>query len=237
MPTVRQTMGEGRKNVLKWIANSYNADIPIIGNVGQRLSPYVNVLRDVDMARDAGVSDDILRKVSQGRNVHVSGRAVGNMADMDVPGVQLAARTGNRGALMKALDSSHMTRIKMGAGLGAIIGGVTGALDEDKSVFGTAARYGVEGALFETFFPTMQYLYMTSAVGQIGASVAGNISRAGAERLHHVMSGRGLYSQSDPTQNQFAGNIRRQSMGYMIQSKQNTKSFIGSEATYMHGVS
>jgi hypothetical protein len=188
------------------------------------------------------MSDEIVGKATAARNTATAARGANDPGMMDVTGVTRAVRegggeVGSKTRLLQALDKSHTTRIKFATLISAGIGALTGAVDPDKSIIGEAAKLAAEGFLFETFMPTMAYLYMASEIGRVGASVAGNISRGGAERMHHVMSGRGLYSQHDPSANQFAGNLRRQSLGYMMQSRQNTRSFIGSEATYMHATS
>lgn len=244
MPDIRNTLNQGHKNVLKWLANSYKTElpgwIPGIGNqnVGEMLSGSVGSLRDIDAMEAAGVTDrTILNKIKDVRNRRISGGSGTVYNVVDVPEVGRAARSGGMQDLYKAIDNPNMQRIKTGVIWGAAIGAIVGAVDPDKTILGNAALFAAEGFLFETFMPTLQYLYMTSALVGLGVGTAGNISRASSERLNHVMSGRGLYSQHDPLQNQFAGNIRRQSMGYMLQSRQNTQSFMGSEATYMHTTS
>lgn len=234
MPTVNSTLRTGRNNILKWIANSYNKDIPIIGNVGERLAPYVSKLRDPEALHAAGVEDDIIGKARKARNAWLSSRGPGHAMDMPVGSVNKAVRTGSIDELFKSLDAPHMARIKAGALMGGGFGFIGGLIDPDKNAIVEGVKGAAIGALFETFFPALQYAWIASSIAQMGVAAAGNVSRASEERLYHAMSGRGLYSQVDPMQNQFAGNVRRQSMGYMMQSKQNTRSFIGSEATYFH---
>jgi len=235
MTSIVNRLRTGRRNILKTITESlYGAELPRGGNLGEMFASQLEALRDPGVAAELGVNKEVLNKIRQVKNARVGGASRAGSWNVDPASVAKAARTGKDASLIRALDASHRARIKGGTLFGAGIGFLTGLADPDSSAVGTALRYGAEGFLFETFMPTMQYLFMGSALVQLGAGVAGGISRANNERLYHVMSGRGLYSQHDPTENKFAGNLRRQSMGYMLQSKQNTRSFIGSEAAYMH---
>jgi hypothetical protein len=193
-------------------------------------------LSNIELAKRAGVDvTQTLKKNGITVEQSIRNRQIARLGHLGSDAeLSTAMRSGSLSGVLKAMDASHFAFMKGSLIYGLAFGAIEGALDPNKPIIGTALKSAVGFGLWSTFFPTVMALPMITGTAAIVAGVTGNAARSSGQRLAHVMSGKGLYSQFDPSQNQFSGNIRRQSLGYIIQSRTNSRSFVGSESTYFH---
>jgi hypothetical protein len=134
-------------------------------------------------------------------------------------------------------ESLRIRRLQeLGASAG-IVGGVgmtLAAIDQNPETdpMEMGVRGGVSGSMWQAFGPAAGTYDAVSVSGMMGAASARMALNSPAKR-HRIAAHMGEYTGSAGI-DQYSGNLRRQALGYMMQSRQNTRTFLGSEARSMH---
>ena len=120
------------------------------------------------------------------------------------------------------------------AGFGAVAGGIRGAVTPHESMFGEAVKEAAIGAAFYTFLPALAFWQLAAGAAQMAIGLPSALERM--DRGVHVNRLQKGYERSrpvnyDPTAN---ASLRKRSLQYIMQSRQNTRSFIGAEAKAVH---
>jgi len=161
-------------------------------------------------------------------------------------GRAVAARAKNINAIRFAKASEHgylesskfLLKRRMeiigGAGIVGGIGATIAAIDQnpDTDPLTEGLKGAVGGSMWQVFGPTANMVDH----GMIQGMMGGGISRMGItlpSKRDRIAGGMSGYT-GETGIDQYSGNLRRQALGHMMQSRQNTRSFIGSEARSMH---
>ena len=129
--------------------------------------------------------------------------------------------------------ANNVNRLKLAIGGGAVLGTGMAAMTGENMLWG-AAKGVVSGALFEAAFPLVTSLDFAHTIAQTGLSLGRTMDQMDQTvQLTRVNRDAKYNPVGPPTPD--TGNTRRRSASYQQYSKQNTSSFVGSEASFMHG--
>ena len=140
---------------------------------------------------------------------------------------------GTAGEILAQSDKSQAKHLLQIAGVGGIFGGVIAAF-QGENVIGGAIREAASFALWETAFPAVNLIQGSVGLGGLLIGIPTALERM--DQSSHFNTLNEGYIRSKPMlYNPSEGaNLRRKSLGYILQSRQNTRSFIGSESVAMH---
>jgi len=119
-------------------------------------------------------------------------------------------------------------------GIGGIMGGVMGAFNPHEGVVKGALKEAAMGALFYSFLPAVASLQMAGGFAQMALGLPSALEHNDhASNVNRLQKG---YERSrpvnyDPTAN---ASLRKRSLQYIMQSRSNTRSYIGAEAKESH---
>ena len=178
------------------------------------------------------IGDDAILLGSRTRTVGRSREALGRLGGMQRLGKGRGALHGE--ARATKIAAVQRQRVGGAIGLGMIMGGGIAAIDRnpETDVFEGAVRGGAGLALWEVFGPTALLADHTTLSGHISEGATG-ISHALPNRRSDIATGMVGYIGA-AGMDQYSGNLRRQALGFILRSRQNTRSFLGSEASALH---